>query len=288
MTGHGRAQRADNGLRFTVEMHSVNRRHLDVALNLPRELSALEPRIREAATAALARGRLNVTVNFDSTGNARQQVAVDAKLAEEYHRTAQRLQKRLKLGGEIDINTILRAPGVLRTVDERISPDKAWRSLKPAISEALEVLVRMREKEGRHLARDIRARLKIVSQASRQIRRLYPRAVERYRASLRERIEKAGLPIPADDERLVKEAFLYAERSDISEELTRLDSHMEQFQEHLGKTEPVGRTLEFITQEILRELNTLGAKANDAKVSQEVVRCKSEMEKIREQVQNIE
>jgi uncharacterized protein (TIGR00255 family) len=146
----------------------------------------------------------------------------------------------------------------------------------------------MREREGKHLAKDLIHRLKFMRAEIKSVRALFPEVVKRYRAALFERIEKAGLNVPLDDERLLKEVSLFADRSDVSEELTRLDSHLAQFAHHLRKNEPVGRTLEFMTQEISRELNTLGAKANDAAISQHVVACKAELEKIREQIQNLE
>jgi len=146
----------------------------------------------------------------------------------------------------------------------------------------------MREREGRHLAKDLIHRLKAMRKKLKEIRALHPEVVKRYRTALLDRLQKAGLPITTNDERLLKEISFFADRADISEELTRVESHLAQFAHHLRKNEPVGRTLEFITQEIFRELNTLGAKANDAPISQRVVACKAELEKIREQVQNLE
>ena len=147
----------------------------------------------------------------------------------------------------------------------------------------------MREREGKHLAKDLIHRLKVMRQEIKKIRALYPDVVKKYRAALaRANREGRTCVSPLDDERLLKEISFFADRSDISEELTRLESHLAQFAHHLRKNEPVGRTLEFITQEIFRELNTLGAKANDAGISQHVVACKAELEKIREQIQNIE
>ena len=146
----------------------------------------------------------------------------------------------------------------------------------------------MREREGKNLAKDLIHRLKIVREALHKIRELHPEVLKKFRQSLQERIAKVGLEIPIDDERIVKEVIFFADKSDITEELTRLESHFTQFAHHLRKAEPVGRTLEFMTQEIGRELNTLGSKANDVEISQLVVTCKAEMEKIREQIQNIE
>jgi len=149
-------------------------------------------------------------------------------------------------------------------------------------------LVAMREREGKNLAKDLIKRLKLVREAIRKIRKLQPVVMTRYRQSLHERIQRAGLELPVDDDRLAKEVIFFAEKSDITEELTRLESHFAEFAHHLRRNEPVGRTMEFISQEIGRELNTVGAKANDVGISQLVVTCKAEMEKIREQIQNIE
>ena len=160
--------------------------------------------------------------------------------------------------------------------------------VEAALGEALADLLKMREHEGAHLAKDLGKRLKIVRDAAKKVRKLQPGVLKRYRQNLQERIHRAGLELSLDDERLVKEVVVFADKSDISEELTRLDSHFEQFAIHLGKNEPVGRTLEFMCQEIGREFNTLGSKANDVEISQLVVTCKAEMEKIREQIQNIE
>ena len=172
--------------------------------------------------------------------------------------------------------------------EEQISVDDVWPQVESALKEALADLVKMREREGKHLAKDLIHRLKTVRGCVRKIRVLQPGVLKRHRQSLHERIQKAGVELPIDDERLVKEVIFFADKSDISEELTRLESHFAQFAHHLRKNEPVGRTLEFMCQEIGREFNTLGAKANDVEISQIVVTCKAEMEKIREQIQNIE
>ena len=177
---------------------------------------------------------------------------------------------------------------MLRVPEEQVSIDDAWPHLEKALKDALHDLVKMREQEGKHLAKDLIKRLKLVRGSVRKSLQLQPGVVKRYRQSLHERIQRAGIDIPIDDDRLVKEVIFFADKSDISEELTRLDSHFAQFAHHLRKNEPVGRTLEFMTQEVAREFNTLGAKANDVEISQHVIMCKAEMEKIREQIQNIE
>jgi uncharacterized protein (TIGR00255 family) len=286
MTGYGRGEVDHAGAKFTVSLNSVNRKQSDIAINLPRELAELEPRIRQAINEQVSRGRTTVTVSCENGAN--RSLALDAALARSYHDAMRKLQKELGAPGEISIGTILQAPGVLRLSESNADADAAWPPLEKALQLALGELIQMREREGKHLAKDLQQRLKTIRAAIKEVRKLYPDVVKRYRSTLHERIRKAGVDVAADDERLLKEVALFADRSDVSEELTRLESHFAQFADHLKKDEPVGRTLEFITQEIARELNTLGAKANDAAISQHVVACKAELEKIREQIQNLE
>jgi uncharacterized protein (TIGR00255 family) len=288
MTGYGRGEVDHNGAKFSVELNSVNRKQSDIVINLPRDLGELEPRIRQTINEKISRGRTNVVVALHNGENNTRTLALDTALARSYHEAMRALQKELSAPGEITIGTILQAPGVMRLPEENIDANKVWPAVERALNAALAELIKMRESEGKHLAKDLIHRLKTVRAELKQIRALYPDVVKKYREAMLERINKTGLNIPIDDERLVKEISFFADRSDISEELTRLESHLAQFAHHLRKNEPVGRTLEFITQEIFRELNTLGAKSNDAAISQHVVTCKAELEKIREQIQNLE
>jgi uncharacterized protein (TIGR00255 family) len=288
MTGYGRGEADHAGTKISVELNSVNRKQSDIVINLPRDLAMLEPRIRQAINEKISRGRMNVMIGLQESADGASALALDTALARSYHEAMLTLQKELDAPGEITIGTILQAPGVMRSPEHSVNADDSWPVLERALTTALGDLVKMREREGKHLAKDLIHRLKILRAEIKEIRKLYPEVVKKYRAVLRERLEKAGLNLPLEDERLLKEVTIFADRSDISEELTRLESHLAQFAHHLRKNEPVGRTLEFITQEIFRELNTLGAKSNDAGISQRVVACKSELEKIREQIQNLE
>jgi uncharacterized protein (TIGR00255 family) len=288
MTGYGRGESDDGGARITVEINSVNRKQADVVVNLPRELAVLEPRIRQAVNDRLSRGRTNVVLGCEASGNPARKLALDAPLAHAYHEAMRGLQADLALAGEITIGMILQAPGVLRFSEDAIAPNDAWPAVEKALEAALTELIKMRTREGKHLAKDLIHRLKLVRQSLKEVRKIHPTIAARYRETLLERIRKADLELAPNDERLLKEVAFFADRSDVSEELTRLESHLAQFAHHLRKEEPVGRTLEFITQEISRELNTLGAKAADADISCHVVACKSEVEKIREQIQNLE
>jgi uncharacterized protein (TIGR00255 family) len=288
MTGYGRGEADVRGTKFSVELNSVNRKQSDIVINLPRDLIELEPRIRQAINENISRGRTTVIVDFQTGPNGARQLALDTELARSYHEAMRALQKELNAPGEITIATILQAPGVMRTPEQVIRAEDAWPGVDRALRAALSDLIKMREREGKHLAKDLIHRLKEIRKTLKEIRALHPDVVKKYRAALLDRIQKAGLPIVSNDERLLKEISFFADRSDVSEELTRLESHLAQFAHHLRRAEPVGRTLEFITQEMARELNTLGAKANDAGISQRVVACKSELEKIREQIQNLE
>jgi uncharacterized protein (TIGR00255 family) len=288
MTGYGRGESERGGAKVSVEVNSVNRKQSDIVINLPRELAALEPRIRQAVNERVSRGRTNVVVAFQITPDASRNLALDRALARSYHDAMRSLQAELAVAGEITIGMILQSPGVLRYAEEGIQPNDVWPTVEEALSSALGELIKMREREGKHLAKDLIHRLKLVRQALKEVRKLHPGVAAKYRTVLRERINKAGLELEPNDERLIKELAFFADRSDVSEELTRLESHLAQFAHHLHKNEPVGRTLEFITQEISRELNTLGAKAGDAEISRRVVACKAEVEKIREQIQNLE
>lgn len=288
MTGYGRGETDHAGTKFSVELNSVNRKQSDIVVNLPRDLAALEPRIRQTINENISRGRTNVVIAYHNGSNSPRKLALDVDLARSYHDAMRALQKELNAPGEITIGAILQAPGVMRAPEESFDSATAWPAIERALRAALNELIKMREREGKHLAKDLIHRLKALRKQIKEIRGLHPDVVKKYRAALLERIEKAGLPISGEDERLMKEVTFFADRADVSEELTRVESHLAQFAHHLRRHEPVGRTLEFITQEIFRELNTLGAKANDAAISQRVVLCKAELEKIREQIQNLE
>jgi len=288
MTGYGRGDTDHAGTKFSVELNSVNRKQSDIVVNLPRDLAALEPRIRQTINENISRGRTNVVVSYHNGSSAPRKLALDVDLARTYHDAMRALQKELGAPGEITIGAILQAPGVMRAPEEAFDSSAAWPAIERALRAALYDLIKMREREGKHLAKDLIHRLKAMRKQIKEIRGLHTDVVKKYRAALLERIQKAGLPISSEDERLIKEVTFFADRADVSEELTRVESHLAQFAHHLRRHEPVGRTLEFITQEIFRELNTLGAKANDAAISQRVVVCKAELEKIREQIQNLE
>ena len=247
----------------------------------------LEPRVRDEINAHLSRGRLTVVVGLHAKGGGRTG-AINLAAARAYRDQLESLRKTLKLGGEITLDQVLRGPGVLDSENIEIDVETAWTALQKALKAALEQFVQMRKREGKALATDLQNRTFAIQKSVKTVSVLAPKVMEHHRGALMDRASKAGLEIETSDERLLKEIVFFADRSDISEELTRLRSHLDQFLGHLNKDEPVGRTLDFLLQELFRETNTIGNKANFLAISQIVVGMKTELEKLREQVQNIE
>jgi len=287
MTGYGRGTATLDGRQVAVELSSVNRKQAEIALTLPRALLELEPRVRDEIYAHISRGRLTVVVGLHAKEGKRGG-AINVAAAKEYRDQLKALRKALKIEGEITLDQVLRGPGVLDSEDEEIETETAWPALRKALKGALDQFVKMRQQEGEALAADLRKRVLAIQKNVKTVGVLAPKVMEHHRGTLLERAAKAGLEIEASDERLLKEIVFFADRSDISEELTRLRSHLDQFFTQLGKDEPVGRTLDFLLQEMFRETNTIGNKANFLAISQIIVGMKTELEKLREQVQNIE
>jgi uncharacterized protein (TIGR00255 family) len=290
MTGYGRGESSQAGLKVTTEISSVNRKQAEINVYLPRELEALELQVRDEVNKRIARGRLTVKVALHAgEGYYADKVQLNVPLAKAYARELARLGRELKIADTVTLELLLRAPGVLRTEDEISDSENVWPTLQKSVALALDALVRMRLREGTHLAADLRARTKKMQESVEEIRTRVPGMVKRYQEQLRQRIKNAGLEMPAnDDERLLKEVIYFADRSDISEELTRLESHFKQFTDSVKSEEPIGRTLDFLAQEMNREINTIGSKTTDSLISREVVQLKTELEKVREQVQNVE
>ncbi len=290
MTGHGRGECVRDGYRIVVELSSVNRKQLELAINLPRELDSLEGKVREAANRKLSRGRLSARVSLETADdNTAGQVQLNTALARAYTDEFRKLAKDLNLAGDVTLDTLLRAPGVVQSNGGTLDADAFWPALDKALKAALKDLVAMRQAEGKSLAADLSKRIKSIAKAILRIEKQAPKVVKRYRRNLADRVaEMCGETVAVDEDRLAREVAYFADRCDISEELTRLQSHFEQFDSFVKATKPVGRTLDFLSQEMNREINTIGSKANDASISKEVVTVKAELEKFREQVQNVE
>jgi uncharacterized protein (TIGR00255 family) len=290
MTGYGRGECSQDGFKITVEVSSVNRKQTEISVALPREMELLEAQAREVVHKYVSRGRLNVRVGLHAgASKLSARMHLNVPLAKAYARELNRLSRQLKLPGPVTLDHLARAPGVFQTDEEIVEEENFWPAVEKALKRALKGLVQMREREGTHLARDLSLRVAKMRQATSRIQRHAPAVAKHYRQQLVERIKSAGLEAPgAEDERLLKEVVYFADRSDITEELTRLQSHFRQFADCRQAREPIGRTLDFLAQEMNREVNTIGSKANDSRISREVVILKAELEKFREQAQNVE
>lgn len=282
MTGYGRAGAQSGGFHAVVECASVNRKQTELSLSASREFLHLEPRIREVVLRKVNRGRVQVSLEI-STASA--SALIDRERAREYHRELSALAKHLKLEAAISLETVLSGPGVIRNAAAAGDP---WPAVKKALESAMDQMIEMREVEGQHLKKTLRRELTILSATQKKVRPLAKKVPERLRTLLLERLKKSGLSMDFAEPRLVAEIAVFAERCDISEELDRLDSHVAQFLQLLESPEPVGRTLEFLSQEIGREWNTIGSKAGDAAIARFVVEAKAALDKIKEQLANIE
>jgi uncharacterized protein (TIGR00255 family) len=285
MTGHGRGTATANGLRVVAECFSVNRRQGEVALAASRELAWIEPRVREEVLKRISRGKVQVSLAVERSSQSAP-VFIDRRRAAEFLSEAQSLQKELKLGGVISLETILAAPGVLHTDD--VTGRELWPLVSRALGVALDGLLAMRVREGAYLKKELARGVAGMTALVRRVRLLAPRVPKRQREMLLRRLQSARLPADVLDPRIAAEIAIFAERCDITEELARLESHLAQFREHLESDGPVGRTLEFLAQEMGREWNTAGAKANDAKISLLVVEAKAKLDRVREQLANVE
>jgi uncharacterized protein (TIGR00255 family) len=288
MTGFGRGEGSGSAGRIVVEAKAVNHRFSEVVFRMPRQFNALEEGARKLVLSRIARGRVDVFVSWEAGTQARI-VKVDKGLAIAYHNSLKELGEEIGSKLEISLDTLARLPDVLTISEADVTVDELWPAFEQALSQALEGLVAMREREGETLVADLQSRIAKIEALGHVVTERAPQVVMEYRQRLSRRLEEL-LPQgnSVDPQRLAQEVTLFADRSDITEEIQRLGSHVSQFRQTLQADEAVGRKLDFLVQEIGREVNTMGSKANDATIISQVVEAKSELEKIREQVQNIE
>lgn len=288
MTGFGAATAPLAASTLRVEISGVNRKQTEIAVSLPRNWAELETRVRDLIAAAVSRGRINISISLQSSGSGGGALSVHRAKLESLKQRLHEVSDELGHPLEATLDALLRLGIIAEETEADISPEDAWSAAEPAIRQALADFLSLRAREGENLRRDLLARVDTIRRYREQLAARASDVALRHRDTLMKRLEESGLPLPLDDERLIREIALYADRCDVSEEMTRLSSHLDQFCEICAKSEPVGRTLDFLCQEIFRELNTTGSKANDAELAQTVVSAKTELEKIREQVQNVE
>ncbi len=297
MTGYGQARLEQNGWSLRVSLRSVNHRFLDLHLHLPEGFEALEPAIRQTLRERLRRGHVEVTLHFEPAGPAA--VQVNRELAQAYLKAAEELRRQFGVKTEPDPVAVLRLPGVIATAGASgsILPDEEQKRLAADVStcleEALGRLEEMRRSEGKLLAEEMSQRLRQIAEKAARIEMLAERSRPAYARRLEARLKDLLIETPLDPARLAQEAALLAERGDVSEELSRLRSHVEQFQKLLAGSGEVGKRLDFLLQEMQREANTVlskspGTEADGLAITDQALEVKSEIEKLREQVQNVE
>ncbi|MBI4726755.1 YicC family protein [candidate division TA06 bacterium] len=287
MTGFGRAEARTEEHQIGIEVRSVNNRYSEISLRLPRAFACLEARIKTLIQQKISRGSVTLVLNY----SGREQASLprlDIKAARHYHKILLTLKKELGLMGGVDIRAITAFPDVLAVVPAGFSEQKAWQLAEGPLTKGLAELNRMRQQEGKRLEAEFKKRLNNINQIMVQIEKLAEGRVAEYRKQLQSKMDKLLAGTGADEGRLAQEAAIYADRCDITEECVRLKIHLKAFDQFLKTPEPVGRRMDFLLQEMNRESNTMGAKANQATISQLTVQLKEEIEKMREQVQNIE
>lgn len=287
MTGFGRGTHASENVVVRVEASSVNRKQGEVVFFMPRDLAELEPRLRKHVLGRIARGRINVNVKLEHPSGSDGGVKIDLGKARALEEAFRQLSEGLERPLQPDSTDYLRAPDVF-VFEEDYQVDQLWQALELALNEALEGLLAMRADEGTDLKSELVRILGELDTFTTAIEEHAPSVITTHRDNLFRRLRDAELELDLGDERVLKEIALFADRCDITEELTRLRSHFRKFDSYFENSGPVGRSMDFLCQEINREFNTIGSKANDATLAQIVVNAKTELEKIREQVQNIE
>lgn len=289
MTGYGRAEAVGEKIAVSVEARSLNHRHLDIALRLPRSFAGFELEARRLLQGQIQRGRLDVSVSVKPLAEGGSALNVDAALARRYVEQALALGDALALRGAPTVEWLLERPGVVTLGEaEGIAPEAGWPVLAEALARAMEELVARREAEGGALAKELAALSEALAAEVEGMAQRVPAALAQRAARVRERIKALLDEHPLDEGRLAMEAAVWADKTDISEELARLKAHLSQFTGLLKEGGPVGRTLDFLVQELNREANTVASKANDLELSQLALAAKGHLEKIREQVQNVE
>jgi len=288
MTGFGASDLTTATGRYAVEARSLNHRFLEVVVRLPRELAPLEERIRTLVQGRVLRGRVEVAIMRENYGKRVRTVKIDLDLAKAFASALNELKQALELPGSPDLAMLSGLPDLIRVEEQKEDLEAAWVAIAEGVETALSRLVAMREREGARLTSDLEQRVRRLAERANEIERRAPLVVQEYAARLARRIEEMIGTAPIDEGRLAAEVAIFADRSDIAEETTRFRSHLAQMQQMLTGSGPAGRTLEFLVQELGREANTIGSKANDVEISRAVIAVKGDLESLREQIQNLE
>lgn len=288
MTGYGRGEAENAAKKITVEIKSINHRYSEIIVKQPRQYMLLEDKIRKLVQEYINRGRVEIYIKVEDTGIKKPEIKVDKENAIAYYNSLKDLADILKISPNINIHQLATLPEIIKIEELEDDIDDIWTVMEIAHKNALQQLLTMRETEGQSLKKDLEQRILVLQHLSEKINARSPIVVEDYREKLKTRIKELLDENQYDENRFNQEIVYFAEKCSITEELVRLQSHFKQFMDSLNSDESVGRKLDFIIQELNREANTIGSKSSDLEISQLVVEMKSEIEKIREQVQNIE
>ncbi len=288
MTGFGRGKAKDDNRELTIELKTVNHRYLDISLRMPRLMNALEEEFRKKIREALSRGRVEVSVSYKNIAENQITVALNEPVADAYHNAFNELAKKFGIDNKPDLSVLSGISDIFAISEPEEDEEALGKLLFSALDEALKVVLDMREKEGEFLTKDIFERCGIINQLVDSIEESSPTVVEEYRKKLEQRLKELLNNTDLEETRFQTEVAYFADRSNITEEIIRLRSHLKQLKQTMKKGGAIGRKLDFIVQEMNREANTIGSKSSDITITNHVVELKSEIEKIREQIQNIE
>ena len=288
MTAFGRGEAGADGYRFTVELRTLNHRFCDVRVKLPRRYSDFEEDVKKRVISQFSRGRIEVSVLADDALDKVQHLTIDTELAKTYQRLLLILQEELELEGDLGLESLLNFRDIFALQEDKESRDKAWRVVETALDQAVGECLQMRQEEGAVIKSDLSGRLHQIEILTGEVEDRAPLVVVETRDRLHKRIQDLLGETELDEARLAQEVAFFAEKSDITEELVRLQSHIGQFSDLLEAEGPRGRQLEFLLQEMHREVNTIGSKANDLEIAKSVIQMKAELERFREQLQNVE
>jgi uncharacterized protein (TIGR00255 family) len=288
MTGFGRGKSQADGMECLVEVKTVNHRYSDIYIKIPRQISFLEDKVREVVSKSVSRGKADVFISFDDFSEDSRSILIDEGLAKTYIDSVKLLRDKYELQDDISVSLIAKFPDVLKVEKVEQDEEKIWKVLSEALNNALESLINMRQIEGEGLKVSILEKTDYIENIVKEISIRAPEVVKEYKCKLENRIKDLLEQQVVDENRIATEVAIFADRCSIDEELVRLTSHINQLRETLKNGQAVGRKLDFLMQEMNREINTIGSKANDLNITKFVVEIKSELEKIREQIQNIE
>ncbi len=287
MTGFGRAERSADGFGVKVNLRSVNHRYLDVNVKVPKYYSFIEDKIRQAAAKYISRGKVEIFVSVDRTEGSDKAITLDEAVAQNYVKALKSL-KKFGLKDDVKISTIAQYHDIFKFEDKGSDEEQITSIILATFSEAAEDFVNMRIDEGKNMEKDILSHLDALKENLELVEKRYPQIVDEYKARLERKLFEVLEDKNIDEARIVTEAAIFAEKSDIGEETVRLRSHIKEFKKAIETDLPIGKKLDFMVQEMNRETNTMGSKASDIEISKIIVNMKSEIEKIREQIQNIE